>query len=73
MKSEKIWEIQKKGKLKCEMIGKLWMKSKFNSEMIWKIWKKMLFCPYPCTTYPLPKYFIVIPYGKIYIRPCKAK
>ena len=40
MNSEKIWKIQKKPKLICEMIWKIWKKGKLKCEMIWKIWKK---------------------------------
>ena len=36
--SEKVWKIQKKPKLNCEMIWKIWRKGKLKCEMIWKIW-----------------------------------
>jgi hypothetical protein len=37
LKSEKIWEIQKKGKLNSEHIWKTRKKSRLNSKIIWKI------------------------------------
>jgi hypothetical protein len=54
LKNEKIWEIQKKGKLNseidmenieerqvnCEKIWKIWKKGKSNTDKIPKIWKK---------------------------------
>jgi hypothetical protein len=40
LRSEKIWEIWKKGKLNSEKIGELWKKSKLNSEKIGTIQKK---------------------------------
>ena len=45
MKSEKIWEIQKKRKLNSEMKSKfnnemIWKKGKSNSGKIWTNWKK---------------------------------
>ena len=41
-RSEKIWEIEKKGKLNSEKIWKIWKKSKMNSEKIWKIQKTIV-------------------------------
>jgi hypothetical protein len=40
--SEKIWKIQKKGKLNSENIWKIWKKPKLNSEKIWIIKKKIV-------------------------------
>ena len=40
MNSEKIWEIQKKGKLNSEIIWKIWKKSKLKSEKRRKIQRK---------------------------------
>jgi hypothetical protein len=42
VKSEKIWEIQKKRKLNSEQIWKTRKKSRLNSKMIWKIWRKKI-------------------------------
>jgi hypothetical protein len=37
LKSEKIWDIQKKGKLNSEKNMENTEKSRLNSKMIWKI------------------------------------